>query len=51
MFFLYVHFQYINAIKLWWRHNTRSEKPDLGDNGEIIDRYLFLAELSAQNIN
>ena len=30
---------------LWWRHNVKSETTVLGDNCEMSDRWLFLAEL------
>ena len=36
--------------QLWWRHNAKSEKSFLGNNGEIKDRWLFFAELGVQNI-
>ena len=35
---------------LWWRHNAKSETTVLGDNGEMSDRWLFLAELCLQDI-
>ena len=36
--------------QLWWRHNTKSKETVLSDNGKIIDRSLFLAELYVQDI-
>ena len=35
---------------LWWRHNARSETTVPGDNCEMSDRWLFLAELCVQDI-
>ena len=35
---------------LWWRHNAKSETTVPGDNCEMSDRWLFLAELCVQNI-
>ena len=35
--------------QLWWRHNAKSEKTILGDNGEMGNQWLFLAELCVQN--
>ena len=36
--------------QLWWRHNAKSEKNALADNGKMSERWLFLAELCVQNI-
>ena len=36
--------------KLWWRHNAKSEKTVLSDNGEIRNWQLILAELCFQDI-
>ena len=36
--------------QLWWRHNIKSEKIVIGDNGEMRDRWLFLVELCVQDI-
>ena len=36
--------------QLWWRHNVKSEKTVLSDNGEMSDRWLFVAERCAQDI-
>ena len=30
--------------QLWWRHNTKSEKTVLNDNGEMGDSWLILVE-------
>ena len=35
---------------LWWRHNAKSETTVPGDNCEMSDRWLFLAELCVQDI-
>ena len=35
---------------LWWRHNAKSETTVPGDNCEVSDRWLFLAELCVQDI-
>ena len=31
--------------QLWWGHNAKSENTVLGDNCEMSDRWLFLAEM------
>ena len=36
--------------QLWWRHNAKLGKTVLSGNGEISDRWLFLAELWIQDI-
>ena len=36
--------------QLWWRHNVESEKTVLSDNGEMSDRWLFVAKWFVQNI-
>ena len=38
------------TYQLWWRHSAKSEKTVLSDNGEMSDRWLFLAELCVQDI-
>ena len=35
--------------QLWWRHNVKSEKTFLSDNGEMSDRWLFVAEQCVQD--
>ena len=35
---------------LWWRHNANAEMTVHGDNCEMSDRWLFLAELCVQDI-
>ena len=35
---------------LWWHHNAKSETIVLGDNCEMSERWLFLAELCVQDI-
>ena len=36
--------------QLWWRHNVKSEKTVASDNGEMSDRWLFVAERCVQDI-
>ena len=36
--------------QLWWRHNVKSEKTVPGDNGEMRDWWLFVAERCVQDI-
>ena len=36
--------------QLWWRHNVKSEKTVPSDNGEMSDRWLFVAERYVQDI-
>ena len=38
------------TTQLWWRHNTKSETTVFGNNCEMSDRWLFLAELCVKDI-
>ena len=35
--------------QLWWRHNAKSEKTFLSDDGKMSDRWLFLTELCVED--
>ena len=35
--------------QLWWRHNVKSEKTVPGDNGEMSNQWLFVAERCVQD--
>ena len=37
--------------QLWRRHNAKSENTVLSDNGEMTDRWLFLAEWYVQDMH
>ena len=43
----YSRLSFISGVthQIWWRHNAKSEKTILGDNGEMSARWVFIVEL------